>query len=156
SAENSTLGPRPGTQPSTLRSRAATGMELGSRHGAASPYTLPSDRSLAATQRSANHGWFSSRATNCCPTRPVAPRTPTSSLCIDDTGRSMILLRNLEAAGIDAGVDLELAEFEVFDHRTLDVLGEPVRPVQAVRVAHVREHQAILDDRQRRSHRLHL
>jgi hypothetical protein len=34
--------------------------------------------SSTASQVSANHGWCSSRETNCCPIIPVAPRIPTS------------------------------------------------------------------------------
>ena len=49
-AENTTFGPRPGTQPSTLRSPAPAGIGAARRQGAAAAYDFPSDRSLAATQ----------------------------------------------------------------------------------------------------------
>jgi len=44
----------------------------------ASAQDFPSDRSLAASQVRLNQGWCARRAMNCCPTMPVAPRTPTS------------------------------------------------------------------------------
>src|SRR5204862_4903104 len=47
----------------------------------ASRYALPSERWLAPSHVTLNHGWFASRAMNCWPTMPVAPRIPTSVRC---------------------------------------------------------------------------
>src|SRR5688572_24303725 len=96
SAEKTTLGPRPGTHASTVRLRTAEGIGAGNRHADASVYFLPSDRSLAASHVTLNHGWCSSRDTNCCPTIPVAPRTPTS---IFVTNRSPLSRRSLGEGG---------------------------------------------------------
>ncbi len=78
SPENTTFGPLPGTQALTMRSAAPPGIGVVSFHGATVRYALPSDRSLAASHVHRNHGCRASRETNCCPTMPVAPNTPTS------------------------------------------------------------------------------
>src|SRR5581483_1811398 len=54
------------------------GIAVLSRHRAASEYTLPSERSDAASHATSNHGWCSSIWINLCPTTPVAPRIPIS------------------------------------------------------------------------------
>src|SRR6478752_7823824 len=76
--EKTTFGPRPGTHASTIRSADASGIGVDSFHGATDLYALPSERSLAASHVHRNHGCPASRETNCCPTTPVAPNTPTS------------------------------------------------------------------------------
>ena len=48
-----------------------------SRHAAASRNALPSERWLAPSHSTLNHGWLASSAMNCWPTMPVAPRMPT-------------------------------------------------------------------------------
>src|SRR6266545_2070565 len=57
-----------------------SGIDVFSRHRAASPYARPSERSEAASQATSNHGWCSSICTKRCPTIPVAPRIPTGIL----------------------------------------------------------------------------
>src|SRR5688572_3584097 len=70
----------------TTRSPAAAGTGVASVHrlATASAYRFPAELGLAATAASSNHGWFSRRATNRCPTIPVAPRTPTLSRLVID------------------------------------------------------------------------
>ena len=53
-----------------------SGRGVSSRHLAASPYVLPLDRSLAASQATSNHGWSSRSWMKRWPTIPVAPRIP--------------------------------------------------------------------------------
>ena len=53
------------------------GVSIFQRSPTASSYVLPAERGLAATVTTSNHGWFSSREINLCPTIPVAPRIPT-------------------------------------------------------------------------------
>jgi hypothetical protein len=48
------------------------------RDAAASRNAFPADRSLAPSHVTLNHGCLASKAMNCWPTMPVAPRTPTS------------------------------------------------------------------------------
>ena len=52
---------------------------------ARSRYFFPSDRSLAPSHAMRNQGWFASCTMNCCPTMPVAPRMPTSTLLRETT-----------------------------------------------------------------------
>src|SRR5688572_7479767 len=66
-----------------MRSAQPPGMRGESHQGATDLYALPSERSLAASHVHRNHGWRASRETNCCPTTPVAPRTPTSIASIE-------------------------------------------------------------------------
>ena len=81
-AENTSSGaPVPGRASCTTRLASSAGIDAGRRHGAASRYNCPADRSLAPSQVTRNQGWLASCAMNCWPTMPVAPRTPTSIRC---------------------------------------------------------------------------
>ena len=64
----SSCGPRPGVQASHAHARGcSSGIGVASRQVAASPYALPSDRSLAASQTGLNHGWFGQLADELLP-----------------------------------------------------------------------------------------
>jgi len=71
-----------------------------SRHLAASPYGLPSERSEAASHTASNQGWCSSIWINRWPTMPVAPRTPTGILFDINEGVSTILQHGDAIAGV--------------------------------------------------------
>src|SRR5262245_45787150 len=76
--EKTSLGARPGVAASTSMRATASARGDASRHAAASRYAFPSDRWLAPSHETRNQGWSASRAMNCWPTMPVAPRMPTS------------------------------------------------------------------------------
>lgn len=87
SAENRTLGALPGLSEFTTKRSASSGKGRVILHGN-SRYRFPAERSLAEIQAKRNHGCASSMATRCCPTRPVAPKTPTSILFVTLTQSS--------------------------------------------------------------------
>ena len=57
------------------------GVSIFQRPPTASSYVFPALLGLAARVTTSNHGWFSSREINLCPTIPVAPKIPTLNFC---------------------------------------------------------------------------
>src|SRR6185369_11084475 len=91
SAAKMVLGAPSGRAGETTMLATFLGMAVFSRHLAASPYGLPSERSEAASHTASNQGWCSSIWINRWPTMPVAPRTPTGILFDINEGVSTIL-----------------------------------------------------------------